>query len=153
MTCSCCGPSSGAAEKAVCPKGGSVGDPVKRLTVAAQMRGAVPPKQEWWMCRSPKCEVIYFGSAGSTVTVDEVHEIPSFKEEGSGLACYCFGHSEARIIEEVQASGISGLVDFVEEQVKAGNCACEVRNPSGKCCLQDLIALVKRTRQAQGQLP
>ena len=153
MTCSCCGPPSGTAEKAVCPQDGSVGDPVKRLTVAAQMRGAIPPMQGWWMCRGPGCKVVYFGSAGSTVTVDEGHEIPSFKEQGSGVACYCFGHSKSRIIEEVRASGTSSTATSVEEEVRAGNCACEVRNPSGKCCLQDLIALVERTRRAQERQP
>ena len=153
MTRSCCEPSSGIAEGAVCPEDGSIGDPVKRLTVAAQMRGPVPPKQEFWLCRSPECEVVYFGSAGSTVTVGEVHEVPGFKEGGRGLVCYCFGHREAKITKEVRALGTSSTVDSVEEEVRAGNCACEVRNPSGKCCLTDLNALVQKTRQLQEQLP
>jgi hypothetical protein len=27
--------------------------------------------------------------------------------------------------------------------VKAGNCACEVKNPSGKCCLGDVMRAAK----------
>jgi DNA-binding transcriptional MerR regulator len=54
-------------------------------------------------------------SAGSTVAVDEIHEIPSFKKGGRGLACYCFGHLEAKIVEEVNAAGTSATVASVEE--------------------------------------
>jgi hypothetical protein len=152
MTCSCCGPSSETLERADCPEDGSTGELVKRLTVAAQMRGPVPPKQEFWLCRSPDCSVVYFGSEGTTVTVDQVHEIPEFKAGGSGLACYCFGHLETTIADEVRVSGTSGTVSSVEDQVRAGNCACEVRNPSGKCCLKDLKALVEKTQQARKEL-
>jgi len=152
MTCSCCGPSSETPERAVCPEDGSKGDPVKRLTVAAQMRGPVPPKQEFWLCRSPGCSVVYFGSEGATVTTDQVHEVPSFKEGGRGLACYCFGYLETQIAEEVRASGTSSTVASVEDQVRAGNCACEVRNPSGKCCLKDLKAVVVKAQQNRKEL-
>ena len=141
MTSSCCGPSSDAPERAVCPEDGSTGDPVKRLTVAAQMRGPVPPRQEFWLCRSPDCSVVYFGSEGTTITTDQVHEIPGFKAAGRDLACYCFVYRESEIAEEVRSSGTSSMVASVEDQVRAGNCACEVRNPSGKCCLKDLKAL------------
>ncbi len=148
MTCSCCGPSSETSEHAVCPADGSTGDPVKRLTVAAQMKGPVPAKQEFWLCRRPDCRVVYFGSEGTTVTTNQVHEIPGFKAGGRGLACYCFGHLEAKLVEEVRTSETSSTVASVEDQVRAGNCACEVRNPSGKCCLKDLRALVAKAQQA-----
>jgi hypothetical protein len=152
MTCSCCGPSSETPDRAICPADSSIGEPVKRLTVAAQIQGPVPPKQDFWLCRSPDCRVIYFGSEGTTVTIDQVHEIPGFKEGGRGLACYCFGHHESEIVEEVRASGTSSTVASVEDEVKAGNCACEVRNPSGKCCLRDLKALVAEAREARKEL-
>jgi len=29
------------------------------------------------------------------------------------------------------------LKDFVVEQTKADVCACDIRNPSGRCCLKD----------------
>jgi hypothetical protein len=30
-----------------------------------------------------------------------------------------------------------GTREFVVEQTKLKHCACEVQNPSGKCCLKD----------------
>ena len=76
MTQCCCGPASQRGERSICPVDGSLGEPVRRLTVAAQMRGPLPPKQEFWLCPSRDCGVVYFGSEGTTVTTDEVHEIP-----------------------------------------------------------------------------
>jgi len=153
MTCSCCEPSLETPERAICPVDGSNGVLVNRLTVAAQMRDPVPPKQEFWLCRSPDCTVVYFGSAGTTVTLDQVHQIPGFKSSGRGLVYYCFGIIESQIVEEVRTMGTSSTGDFVQEQVRAGNCVCEVKNPSGKCCLKDLKALVgdtQRTRKESG---
>ena len=147
MTCSGCEPlDTETPAGAVCPADGAKGDPVKRLTVAARIKVPVPPAQEFWLCRSPDCGVVYFGSEGTTITTDQVHEIPGFKAGGSGLVCYCFEHTEANLMEEVRLSGTSSTLASVEDQVRAGNCACEVRNPTGKCCLEDLKALVGKTQ-------
>ena len=75
------------------------------------------------------------------------------QSSGRGLVCYCFGILESQIVEEVRTMGTSSTGDFVQEQVRAGNCVCEVKNPSGKCCLKDLKALVgdtQRTRKESG---
>jgi hypothetical protein len=109
----------------------------------------VPPKQELWLCRGPACSVVYFGSEGTIITTDQVHVTPGFKAGGSGLVCYCFEHTEADLVEEVRLSGTSSTLASVEIQVRVGNCACEVRNPSGKCCLKDLKAIVVEAQQAR----
>jgi hypothetical protein len=35
--------------------------------------------------------------------------------------------------------------------VKAGNCACEVRNPQGSCCLGNVQATVKQVMMTAGK--
>jgi hypothetical protein len=63
--------------------------------------------------------------------------------------CYCFEHTKADLVEEVRLSGTSSTLASVEIQVRDANCACEVRNPSGKCCLKDLKAIVVEAQQAR----
>jgi hypothetical protein len=35
-------------------------------------------------------------------------------------------------------------------EVKAGNCACEMKNPSGKCCLGDVTRTVRDGLNEEG---
>jgi hypothetical protein len=41
----------------------------------------------------------------------------------------------SRAQDEITATGRSTIAERISAEVKAGNCACEVKNPSGKCCL------------------
>ena len=41
------------------------------------------------------------------------------------------------VSNEFTQYGSSKTKEFVMAQTKAQNCACEIRNPSGKCCLVD----------------
>jgi hypothetical protein len=63
---------------------------------------------------------------------------------GSRGLCYCFGENEADIRAEIESLGRPRAVERVREQITAGRCACEIRNPRGVCCLGDVAAAVKR---------
>ena len=60
------------------------------------------------------------------------------------LVCYCFLHPRSEIESELRHDGISTLLDRIAAKVKAGECACEVRNPSGRCCLGEVRAEIAR---------
>ena len=49
--------------------------------------------------------------------------------------CYCFGFTRKDIGDEMARTGKSTAAERIKAEVRAGNCACEVKNPSGKCCL------------------
>ena len=51
---------------------------------------------------------------------------------GEHLVCYCFGYT----IEDLKRD--QGVVATIEEHVRAGRCACKVRNPRGICCLGEI---------------
>lgn len=121
-----------------CPESGAGGTPVARQTVAALVRGRVPPRQDFWLCRDPSCPVIYFGSEAAIYEVEDLVSAPGYKEGSDGLLCYCFLVRERDIAREIEETGASYALERITEEVKAGNCACEVRNPSGKCCLSDV---------------
>lgn len=52
------------------------------------------------------------------------------------LVCYCYEISADRADAAAYA--------FVRERVAAGECWCETKNPSGKCCLAELQRAVLR---------
>ena len=47
------------------------------------------------------------------------------------LICYCYG------VTMKQASTNSNIKPFVIQETKEDSCACETRNPSGRCCLKN----------------
>lgn len=121
-----------------CPVSGFPGERVEWLTVAALTAGPVPPRQEFWLCRDPACDAVYFGSAGATVSRAELTVEPGFKAGSTGLVCYCFHHRRHEIARDIAASGHTQVIDALRAKIQAGQCACKIRNPSGKCCLGEV---------------
>jgi len=62
--------------------------------------------------------------------------------------------SQSNIENQFTATGSSTIGERIKTEVKAGNCACEVKNPSGKCCLGDVTRIVKRklSQESEAQL-
>ena len=58
--------------------------------------------------------------------------------------CYCFGYTEKSIRDEIEQTGASTATASITAEVKAGRCACEVRNPKGSCCLGDVARVERR---------
>ncbi|MGH9464697.1 MAG: hypothetical protein ACRD0X_03560 [Thermoanaerobaculia bacterium] len=112
-------------------------------TVAALARPPVPPRQRFWLCHDPECPIVYFGELGTRLERGDLTVDPGFKTGGSDLVCYCF----AVTARDADAASFR----FVRERVAAGECACEVKNPSGKCCLAELQAAVAQRRETQAQ--
>lgn len=121
-----------------CPVSGSPGEPVAWRTVAALTVGPIPPRQDYWLCRDPQCELVYFGASGVRVSLSELRVRPGFKS-GGDLLCYCFLFRRSEL---ATASAIS-LPDQIAALVKDVGCACEVRNPSGACCLREVRTLAR----------
>lgn len=150
MSEACCEVPSGNEDWSHCPANGFAGKPVDWRTVAALASGRVPPKQEFRLCRDAECEVVYYGSAGSVLAVSDVNVSPGFKAGGDGLVCYCFLHHEDDIAREVTETGTTHVLQSIKDEVQAGNCACEVRNPSGKCCLGEVQETIRAFEKELG---
>ncbi len=143
MSETCCTPSRPLAQAGRCPLNGFPGRSVDWLTVAALGAGPVPPRQGFWLCRDPQCDVVYFGSGGALLGRCDLRTSPGFKGSGAGLLCYCFEVRRSDLAREIAERGETEIPDRIRAEVKAGNCACEVRNPSGRCCLGDLRRAVR----------
>jgi hypothetical protein len=66
--------------------------------------------------------------------------------------CYCFGFTRAMVVEEIRATGKCTVPQRIAAEVKAGNCACEIRNPQGSCCLGNVHAVVKERLDTKDSL-
>jgi hypothetical protein len=100
----------------------------------------------WRFCAGADCRVVYFVEDGGAVfTTDDLRVRVGLKEREDPLPlCYCFGFDEADVREEIARTGGSAIPQKVNAMVKQGLCACETRNPSGACCLGDVVKAVTR---------
>ena len=151
MSGDCCTDPVTALDPGKCPKSGSRGQTVEWRTVAALTHVAVPPRQTFWLCRDADCDVVYFGDAGTCFGLSDLRVEPGFKTSSrEGLVCYCFLYRYADIETALRQVAESTVLDRIKQEVEARNCACEVRNPSGRCCIgevkkiTDQIALIGR---------
>lgn len=96
--------------------------------------------------RTPQCDVVYFSNeTGSYFHKDDLAVRVGFKEtEPPVPLCYCFGHTAESVRDEIVATGRSTVSERITAEVQAGNCACEVKNPSGRCCLGDVNRAVQQ---------
>ena len=134
-----------------CPSCGNRSKQVGSVTVKSLVR-QLPfgmPQTQYYFCDAPGCEVVYFPSHPDATTFgrsDLLVRVGAKETEGPIPVCYCFGFSRKDIQDEVAETGRTTAANRITAEVKAGNCACEVKNPSGKCCLGDIA------RAAQGAI-
>jgi hypothetical protein len=100
-------------------------------------------------CRTPSCEVVYYGDDGRKVEKRDTPIRVGLKEtEDPVPLCYCFGVSRFDVRREIAASGRCTVPARIAAEVRAGHCSCEVKNPLGACCLGDVNRAVKEEQDA-----
>jgi len=94
--------------------------------------------QTYYFCSNRQCNTVYFGENGSQYFVDQVRGVVGQKQTSTSRPiCYCFDVTEQQVLNEIKDTGKSDSKAFVIAQTKAKSCACDIRNPSGVCCLAD----------------
>lgn len=131
-----------------CPVSGAPSGPVGLRTVKSLLTpdalGRVSRLRHFF-CTDPGCDTVYFDEDNSCFARRDLRVPVAQKEpQGRRPVCYCFAVTEADILAEMSATGQSTVVERVREHVAAGRCACDLRNPSGKCCLPALLEAVTR---------
>ena len=136
-----------------CPACGQKGKRVDTLTVKAMLRISLHNVRSsgYLFCPSRSCPVVYFSRDGAqTLTEADLRERVHQKhpQDDDVYVCYCFRHTPASIRAELNESGRSSVVETVTQGTQSGQCACEIRNPQGSCCLGNLRAAVKHAMAA-----
>lgn len=144
----CCTPVAKPKAAASCPACGTEGKPVKPVTLRSLLQAHLRPQvrdEGYRFCASPGCALVYYSADGAqTFARPDLTVRVGVKETGAPRPlCYCFGHSAESIQAEWTRTGKTMVVDSIKAELKAGGCHCEVANPSGGCCLGDVIKAVK----------
>jgi Zinc binding domain/BFD-like [2Fe-2S] binding domain len=131
-----------------CPMNGARSKQVDMLTVKSLVR-RLPlrmPGTQYYFCEARDCDVVYFAldSEAPIFRRDDLWVHVGAKEESDPMpVCYCFGFTRKDIEEEIVEAGRSTVAEQITAEVKAGRCACEVKNPSGKCCLGSVTQIAR----------
>jgi CopZ-like zinc binding protein len=133
-----------------CPVSGTRSKQVDLLTVKSLVRHLefAMPAAQYYFCTAAGCNVVYFPSnpeAPSFSRSDLLVRVGAKESDEEATVCYCFGISRRDIREEVEAAGRSSVAEKIKAEIQAGRCACEVKNPSGRCCLGNVIQVSKET--------
>jgi hypothetical protein len=130
-----------------CPVCGMRGKPVQRQTVKALLSVSLREVQDvdYLFCKTRTCRVVYFSPDGEqTFDAEQVRERVYQKEPDSidVFVCYCFRHKVNEILSASSESR-NAILDDINTGIKAGQCACDLRNPQGSCCLGNVHGLIK----------
>jgi hypothetical protein len=151
----CCDPFSSEEDTPRCPSTGSRGRAVSRQTVEALVTDAgrrLLSAGEYRFCPDRDCDIVYFGRDKPAIGRADLSVPVWHKDPARSPICYCFGDSERSIATEVSVHGRSTAEVRIRAAIAAGACACGLRNPSGRCCLGNVAAVMKRRGWIAGEL-
>ncbi len=131
-----------------CPACQAQGKPVDSITLKAMLTLPLTELRdvEYRFCRTPDCPTVYYSTDGRQRFSEEdlrerVHQ--KHPADDHVLVCYCFRHTPRSIKAEVAGTGHSTVVAAITAGIRAGQCACDIRNPQGSCCLGNVRAVVE----------
>lgn len=146
----CCSvPKQSQSESAsLCTRCGAKGRSVERRTVLHHVKSELLSRvgdDDYRFCPAPACAVVYYGARGAVFTVNDVRELVTAKTSGDARPlCYCFGFTEGDIRREITQTKGTRIPSQIGQFIKEKLCACEIRNPSGACCLGEVNQAVKQ---------
>lgn len=134
-----------------CPICGQAGKPVQGQTIKSLLSVSLRQVQDvqYLFCRTQTCPVVYFSDDGErTFAIEEIRERVYQKEPEAEdvLICYCFRHTIGELRSAAREER-SAIVDNINAGINAGQCACDLRNPQGSCCLGNVRGMIKRLEQ------
>ena len=125
------------------PTCGQKGKPVQALTIRSLTRNDwynFEKITDGYYCINPDDPTVYFFPDNEDV-IDKrnVKVRVGIKEiDEPLLVCYCFNHNKSAIEEDFLNHGYSMIESDIRKKVKDKQCSCEIKNPSGRCCLGDI---------------
>ena len=69
-----------------------------------------------------------------TVTDLRVVVYQKARDDAATPVCYCFGHSVGDTRDATHAD-LQAVIDDITQGIRQDQCACDLRNPQGACCL------------------
>jgi hypothetical protein len=94
-------------------------------------------------CRTPECEVVYYGNAAVFRKPDLKVRVGIKEVEDPAPLCCCFDYARADVRRDIEENGSTRILEEIKTEVQAGFCACGVKNPSGDCCLGEITRAIQ----------
>ncbi len=133
------------ATKVACPECGGMCLPVNVQTIKhhvqkpwlgsqldGKINGKLNEQGDYYFCPSQGCATVYFSSQVQMRSDALRLEVGVKSENEAALICYCFDVSR-------RDAANPDIKAYVTAQTQTKQCACAVRNPSGRCCLKDFF--------------
>jgi hypothetical protein len=135
---------------APCPTNQQVGPRLDSLTLKALL--AVPltmvaADATYQFCPAPDCPTVYYRGDGQQVFREQDLRERVYQKHADDptiLICYCFGYRVADVLAEWERKDVTTVIERIQAGIQAGQCACDIRNPQGRCCLGNVRELVDR---------
>jgi hypothetical protein len=141
-------PSTQNEEMGICPVSGTKGKKVDTATVKCLLSVSLSEVQnmQYYFCREMDCPIVYFtGDGAQSFSVEDVRERVFQKEPHNDqvFICYCFRYTVGDVRRERETHATGKIAEAINAGIRAGQCACDWRNPQGDCCLGNVIAVSK----------
>lgn len=144
MEAGCCVLSQSTPEpdRSLCPECGAAGKPVGMQTLKAlllpEALRLLNAESGFRFCATATCQTLYFSNLQS-FRVDAI-AIPVTQKDlrPETPVCYCFGFKRKDFLDVGARKAAQAEIGRL---VKAGVCACELRNPQGSCCLGTIAGM------------
>lgn len=120
-----------------CPECGSASKTVAFKTVLHQLK--FPDvlngvEGDYYFCSNSACSLAYFSLGLQKIYKKQLSVFDVTRAE---KLCYCFDVDKELYIQALAGNKAEEIKQFVVQRTQAKLCACEVKNPSGRCCLVD----------------
>ncbi len=132
----------------ICPqcqeKGKTVAGQTVKSLIAVSLQ-FVYEETGYYFCRTQSCPVVYFtGDGQQTFERKHIRERVYQKEPDNPdvLMCYCFQYHVGEI-KNARAEDAQAIIEDINRGINAGQCACDLRNPQGSCCLGNIKKLIQ----------
>ncbi len=94
-------------------------------------------------CPCPECDVVYFLDE-ETFTTKMINKEIGLKDSSSqkGAICYCYNYPKSELFDD-------SIVDKINIRIENYGSRCDLRNPSGRCCLKDIKKMQKQKKEEE----
>lgn len=131
----------------ICPLCNNKAENVSSITIDSLVKDNLKKKlksfEGFYFCKTSDCKVIYFRSNEIILQEDLRVEVGIKTWANPSLVCYCFNWSKQMIEKDIKNFGKTNALQDITSLMKTDQCACEINNPSGKCCLKDIKKTIK----------
>ncbi len=125
-----------------CPICGNKGNKVKNDTMIHHVKDiSKMGDRGYFFCSNSECDVVYFQDK-ETFTINMVNKEIGLKNTSSSQSsiCYCYNYPRSELYDE-------SIIDKINIRIENYGSRCDIRNPSGRCCLKDIKHTQKECKE------